>query len=155
MFSLVSSKILAMRNISLYSVIFTFSWKVEKQWFGWFKTCSCPFVCYFGKISQYFGMKIVFTFLTEKSNLFWTNKKFVYLIFINKSRTKISHKRTWTSFFSGISILNWNYVMRSPHLYLLQSRTSEELDGTLLHCILVEYYIHILISPWYYNLPWT
>ena len=29
-------------------------------------------------------MKIVFTFLTEKKNLFWSNKKFVYLIFINK-----------------------------------------------------------------------
>ena len=29
-------------------------------------------------------MKILFTFLTEKKNLFWTNKKFVYLIFINK-----------------------------------------------------------------------
>ena len=26
----------------------------------------------------------MFTFLTEKKNLFWTNKKFVYLIFINK-----------------------------------------------------------------------
>ena len=29
-------------------------------------------------------MKILFTFLTEKKTLFWTNKKFVYLIFINK-----------------------------------------------------------------------
>ena len=29
-------------------------------------------------------MKILFTFLTEEKNLFWTNKKFVYLIFINK-----------------------------------------------------------------------
>ena len=28
--------------------------------------------------------KILFSFLTEKKNLFWTNKKFVYLIFINK-----------------------------------------------------------------------
>ena len=26
----------------------------------------------------------LFTFLTEKKNQFWTNKKFVYLIFINK-----------------------------------------------------------------------
>ena len=26
----------------------------------------------------------MFTFLTEEKNLFWTNKKFVYLIFINK-----------------------------------------------------------------------
>ena len=30
---------------------------------------------------RYFGMKILFTFLTEKKNLFLTNKKFVYLIF--------------------------------------------------------------------------
>ena len=29
-------------------------------------------------------MKILFTFLTEKKNLLWTNTKFVYLIFINK-----------------------------------------------------------------------
>ena len=29
-------------------------------------------------------MKILLTFLTEKKKLFWTNKKFVYLIFINK-----------------------------------------------------------------------
>ena len=29
-------------------------------------------------------MKILFTFLTEKKNLFGTNKKFVYLIFIDK-----------------------------------------------------------------------
>ena len=35
------------------------------------------FVCYF-------GMKILFTFLSEKKNLFRINKKFVYLIFKNK-----------------------------------------------------------------------
>ena len=29
-------------------------------------------------------MKILFTFLTKKKKLFWNNKKFVYLIFINK-----------------------------------------------------------------------
>ena len=29
-------------------------------------------------------MKILFTFLTAKKTLFWTNNKFVYLIFINK-----------------------------------------------------------------------
>ena len=29
-------------------------------------------------------MKILFTFLTEKKKLFWTNKKFVYLIFTSK-----------------------------------------------------------------------
>ena len=29
-------------------------------------------------------MKILLTFLTEKNTLFWTNKKFVHLIFINK-----------------------------------------------------------------------
>ena len=42
------------------------------------------FVRYYGMISRQFGMKILFTFLTEKKNLFGTNKKFVYLIFIDK-----------------------------------------------------------------------
>ena len=55
-------------------------WKLTKVFLT--NSCSCPFVRYF-RIRE-FGMKILFTFLTEKKNLFWTNKKFVYLIFINK-----------------------------------------------------------------------
>jgi hypothetical protein len=40
-------------------------------------------------------MKILYTFLTEKKKLFWINKKFVYLIFINKLwwyHPKITHE---------------------------------------------------------------
>ena len=62
-------------------------------------------------------MKILFTFLTEKKNLFLTNKKFVNLIFIIKLlwyhpkvtykniTWKILYKRTWTSFWSLILLL--------------------------------------------------
>ena len=37
------------------------------------------FVRYFGMISRWFGMKLLFTFLTEKKTLFWTNKKFRFI----------------------------------------------------------------------------
>ena len=35
-------------------------------------------------VDKWMSMKVLLTFLTEKKNLFCTNKKFVYLIFINK-----------------------------------------------------------------------
>ena len=52
------------------------------------ETCSCPFVWYFctlfwDDIMMIWNENIVYLFNWEK-NLFWTNKLFVYLIFINK-----------------------------------------------------------------------
>ena len=55
---------------------------------GLYKTCSCPFVRYFrtlfwDDIIIIWDENIVYFFNWEK-NMFGTNKKFVYLIFINK-----------------------------------------------------------------------
>ena len=52
------------------------------------KTCSCPFVRYFrtlfwDDITIIWDENIVYFFNWEKT-LFWTNTKFVYVIFINK-----------------------------------------------------------------------
>ena len=79
----------------------------------------------------------MFTFLTEKKNLFWTNKKFLYLIFINKLlwyHPKItityetSYKRTWKSFMSAsalyISYCLWGTVPCSLQIYIWNNTIS-------------------------------
>ena len=39
-------------------------------------------------------MKILFTFLTEKKNLFWTNEMFVYLIIMIQFQNNVQKYRT-------------------------------------------------------------
>ena len=54
-----------------------------------YKTCSCPLVRYFwtlfwDDITIIWDENIVYFYNREKK-LFWTNKKFVYLIFMSKT----------------------------------------------------------------------
>ena len=58
------------------------------------------FVRYFGRIITIIWDENVVYFFNWEKNQFWTNKKFVYLIFINKLswyHPKITYKRAWTS----------------------------------------------------------
>ena len=45
----------------------------------WFRELKLVHLFMYNIFLHHFGMKILFTFLTEKKILFWTNKKFVYL----------------------------------------------------------------------------
>ena len=54
----------------------------------WGKTCSCPLVRYF-RMLLWDDIKIIWNenmiyFFNWEKNIFWTNKIFFYLIFINK-----------------------------------------------------------------------
>ena len=70
-----------------------YGWSLNKYWSlrdtNRWKTCSCPFVWYFltsfwVDITIIWDEDIVYFFNWKKNKLFWTNKKFVYLILINK-----------------------------------------------------------------------
>ena len=52
-------------------------------------------------------MKILFTFLTEENKRFWTNKKFFYLIFINKLSWYHPKKMNKFLSFSCIVVRGW------------------------------------------------
>ena len=108
------------------------------------QTCSCRTVCYFvtlfwDDITKFWDENLLlFTFSTGKlrKNLFWTNKKFVYLNIITNFHPKITYKNivpmTWKrfsvcKFLQIICLQSWYFSNRRSELIIFKRKNISNL----------------------------